>query len=206
MARPRTHSDEDILGAVRALLVDEGPRAVTTTAVSKLSGAPTGTLYHRFGSRANMIAELWIRTVRRLQTAVLAAGDGETDEVEAAVAMALATVDFCAANPDDARLLTLASRERLRNESGLSASTAADLETLNQPLFERLDRLAEHLHEAGDGSLTLSFTSESVTYAVISLPYVAVRQAVGGGNDPAVMRAMVEAGARAVLVAFSTDS
>lgn len=196
MARPRTHSDEQILSAVRTLLLTQGPRGVTTAAVSQVSGAPTGTLYHRFGSRSNMVAELWIRTVRRLHEAVFLVAESAEPGLEKAVAMALATVDFSVANLDDARLLTLASRERLQHDSKVSAANRQALQTLNHPLLQHLRHLAAEFPGAGEDAAHLR---TRLTFAVVSIPYIAVRQALDGRSDLAVMRPLTEQAVRAVL-------
>jgi AcrR family transcriptional regulator len=175
---------------------------VTTAAVSELSGAPTGTLYHRFGSRANMVAELWIRTIRRLQESVAAAADAAAPGTERAVTIALATVDFCADSKEDARLLTLASREKLRRTEGLSLENQRALEQLNDPVMRQIHRIVVELPAQGVEPEELR---DRVTFAAISVPYVAVRQALNSGGDLHRMRSMVEAAVRAVLADRPTE-
>ena len=72
MARPRLHGDDAVLDAARDVVLEAGSGAATTAAVSARSGAPVGSLYHRFGSRDRLLAELWLRTVRRFQDGLLA--------------------------------------------------------------------------------------------------------------------------------------
>ena len=84
----RLDSDDEMLAAVRDLLLEHGPRGVTTAAISERSGAPTGSLYHRFGSRSNMVAELWIRTIQKFHAEFFAA----TDAAEPGMARAIAGV------------------------------------------------------------------------------------------------------------------
>ncbi|MET0995380.1 MAG: TetR family transcriptional regulator, partial [Mycobacterium sp.] len=48
MAPPRKHETDVILDATRALVLAEGPRAASVAAIATASGAPAGTLYHRF--------------------------------------------------------------------------------------------------------------------------------------------------------------
>ena len=112
--RRRTHSEEDILRAVRDLLLDHGPRGVTTAAVSERSGAPTGSLYHRFGSRSIMVAELWIRTIGRFHVYLLEVVDDQEPGLPRALAFAKAVIDFSARNTEDARLMLIASRDEAR--------------------------------------------------------------------------------------------
>ena len=51
MAPPRKHETDVILDAARALVLEGGPRAASVAAIAAASGAPAGTLYHRFGNR-----------------------------------------------------------------------------------------------------------------------------------------------------------
>ena len=56
MAPPRKHQTDVILDTARGLVLTEGPRAASVAAIAKASGAPTGTLYHRFGNRNGILA------------------------------------------------------------------------------------------------------------------------------------------------------
>lgn len=115
---------------------------------------------------------------------------------ERAVAIALATVDFCADSMDDARLLTLASREKLRRTEGLSPENQQLLKRLNDPVMRQIHRIVGELSAHGVDPQDLL---DRVTFVAISVPYVAVRQALSSGADLHRMRPMVEAAVRAVL-------
>jgi len=194
MAR-RTHSEEDILTAVRDLLLDHGPRGVTTAAVSARSGAPTGSLYHRFGSRSIMVAELWVRTIRRFHVFVLEVVEGEEPGLPRALALAKSVVDFAAQHPQDARLMLVASREELQRDEGLPPDLAEALSTLNAPVEELTRQLCRELY----GRVTPAGV-ERVALAVAGLPYTAVRRRLLLGRNPASVWPMVEQGARAILL------
>jgi AcrR family transcriptional regulator len=176
----RTHSEEAILAAVRDLLLEAGPRGVTTAAVSVRSGAPTGSLYHRFGSRAAMVAELWVRTIRRFHAFVFEA----TSSV----------VSFAAEHPEDARLLLIASREELAKDSDLPSGLTEELATLNQPVEELARQLCRELY----GRVTPAGV-ERVVLAVVGLPYTAVRRRLLQNRNPDGLWPLVEQGARAIL-------
>ena len=77
MARPKIYSVEGILDSARDLVLESGAGAATVEGIARSSGAPTGSIYHRFGSRDEMLAQLWMRTVRRSQLRFLAALDFE---------------------------------------------------------------------------------------------------------------------------------
>jgi len=191
--RPKLHSDEAILDATRDLLVEGGPAAATTSAISAASGAPIGSLYHRYGSRPRLFAEVWLRTVRRFQAGLLAAATGGTG-IERAVAAAGWTVEFAARHPADARLLLQARREDLLGDADLPAHTRQALATLNQPVAGLLRRLATDLF----GAPTPEHV-ERLAIAVVDVPYAIARRHLTQGTSPEPHRALVASTVRALL-------
>ena len=65
MARPRTHDIDSLLDAAERLLAVNGSSAVTVRALARATGAPSGTLYHAFGSRADLLGRMWLRAAER---------------------------------------------------------------------------------------------------------------------------------------------
>ena len=86
MAPPRKHDTDLILDAARALVLRDGPRAAGVAAIAAESGAPVGTLYHRFGSRDGVLAAVWLRALERFQARCLDAAATAHDAREAGVA------------------------------------------------------------------------------------------------------------------------
>ncbi|MFC3961088.1 TetR/AcrR family transcriptional regulator [Nocardia jiangsuensis] len=169
MAPPRKHDTDVILDAARALVLGEGPRAASVAAIAAASGAPVGTLYHRFGNRDGVLGALWLRALERFQRRALAAADA-TDPVQAGIAMALATLEFGRDLPDDAGLLLGVGPADLL-DSGPDAAFRARRDELNAPLRARLDHLATALTGTADPRAV-----EAVTRAVVDLPYAALRR------------------------------
>lgn len=191
MAPPRKHETDVILDAARALVLDGGPRAASVAAIAKASGAPAGTLYHRFGNRDGIVMAAWLRALERFQARALAA-DGETP-VETAAAMAVAAVSFARALPEDARLLlTIRPGDLLDGE--LDASFQATLAAMNAPLIERVSELAERLYGTSDPRAL-----DAVNRAVADLPYAVVRRHARDDPMPDWLEADVAASVRAVL-------
>lgn len=168
MAPPRKHETDAILDAARGLVLGGGPRVAGVAAIAKASGAPVGTLYHRFGNRDGILAATWLRALDRFQAlAMSATGDAALD---AAVAVALSALDFAREYPDDARLLlTLRPEDLLDAEGG--GELAEAIATRNVPLIERLRTLARELYGADDPR-----SLDAVQRAVVELPYAAVRR------------------------------
>ena len=164
MAPPRKHDTDTILDAARALALRDGPRAVSVAAIARESGAPVGTLYHRFGSRDELLAAAWLRALKRFHERWLAAAQHE-DPVEAGVAMAVSVVAFSRAHPEDARLLI-----ELRRRDLVDAAQDA-VANLNAPVQDQVTRLARRLFfDTGPRAV------DRVTRAVVDVPYAAVRR------------------------------
>jgi AcrR family transcriptional regulator len=195
MAPPRKHSTDAILDAARAIVLEEGPRAASVAAISHASGAPVGTLYHRFGSRDGVLAAAWIRALGRFQAGALAAGAAHPDDpLEAAVGMAGAALAFAAAHPDDARLL-LAVRQRDLLD-GASDELRDRLDAMNAPLEAAVARIARALYGRADARAV-----DRVTRAIADVPTAAVRRHMraDGRRLPGWLAADVADAARALL-------
>lgn len=195
MAPPRKHNTDVILDAARTLVLAEGPRAASVAAIAAASGAPVGTLYHRFGNRNGVLTEAWLRALARFQEGVLAAANVD-DPVLAGVAMAGAAVRFGRELPEDAKLL-LNLRPSDLLDGGPDAEFRARLDKMNAPLFEHLRRIAEGLFgDAGGREI------DAVTRAIVDLPYAALRRHAHAPVLPDWVDADVPAAARTLLESY----
>jgi AcrR family transcriptional regulator len=61
MVRLLRFADEAFIDAATALVAEGGPGAATCAAIARRVGAPIGSLYHRFDSRAAILALAWSR-------------------------------------------------------------------------------------------------------------------------------------------------
>jgi len=197
VAPPRKHQTDVILDATRALVLTEGPRAASVAAIAKASGAPAGTLYHRFGNRDGILAAAWLRALERFQSRAMAA---ETDTaLETAVAMATAAVRFARELAEDARLLlTIRPGDLLDGEPDTAFRDT--LAAMNAPLRERLGDLARRLYGSSD-----SRAVDAVARAVADLPYAVVRRHAYDEEIPSWLEADVAAAARALLTAYRSN-
>jgi AcrR family transcriptional regulator len=191
--RRRLYSDEEILDAARDLLIQGGPEAATTGAISTTSGVPIGSIYHRFGSRSQLFAQIWLRTVRRFQDGLLAAAASGSG-IDRALAVADWSVEFAVRHPHDARLLLQARREDLLDDADLPAPTRQALTALNDPVTELLHRLAVDLF----GTAT-SQHLELLAIAVADVPYAFLRRHLHSGTSPAAHRHLILTTVRTLL-------
>jgi AcrR family transcriptional regulator len=191
MSRPRVHSDERILDSARSLVLERGARGTTIDAIARVSGAPKGSLYHRFASLNDLLAEMWIRAARRSQEEFLQALR-QPDAMSAAIAAALTLHDFAQRERGDARLLA-----SLRREDLIDATTSPDeLASLNRPLEAAFAELARRLF----GRATKAAV-EATVFAAADLPQGAIRRHLIAGSElPKGLRAQLEAAVRAALI------
>lgn len=193
MARPIVHTSDAMLDAARALVLGGGARSATVSAIARSSGAPKGSIYHRFGSLEDLLATMWIRAVRRSQERFLAAL-AHDDPVEAAVAGALAVLDATETDRADARLLASLRREDLI-ETVRSPALRDELVALNRPLYAAFRDLSRRLH----GSASRADVERTVC-AVADLPQGAIRRhLVADTPFPRALRGQIEAAVRAAL-------
>lgn len=194
MPRPERHSVDMILDVSRDLVLRDGARSVTVDRIITTSGAPKGSVYHRFSTLDDLLATMWLRAVRRSQDRFLQQLKVDGDPVEAAVAAGLAIHDFASQEPADARLLAALRREDLVGEVADPAIVVA-LQEVNDRLRTALTALAQRLY----GRATRD-TVQRTTCAVVDLPMGAIRRhLVGGVAVPSNVRPQLTAAIRAAL-------
>jgi len=101
---------DDFVDAAVRLVVAGGPGAATASAVAAAVGAPSGSVYHRFATRSDLLATTWLRSARRFHHAFLPTLTG-ADPVAAAVDAARQVVRWCLRNRDAATLLARYGRD-----------------------------------------------------------------------------------------------
>lgn len=186
MTRKQVHDPSDLLDHARMVVLEGGSRGATIERIADAAGAPSGTLYHRFGSREGVLVALWARAVRNFQAGFVSAATRGEDPAEAAVAAALWTPEFAIQNPADAALLITVRRTDVVGHS-------LELDVLNAPGARAVTRLARRLYGAGEDAV------ERVALAVVDLPYGAVRRHLPDGPMPQNLAPRLERAVRATL-------
>jgi AcrR family transcriptional regulator len=191
--RPQLHSPQTILDAARDLILDGGARAATLNAIAAASGAPKGSIYHRFASLNELLATMWIRAVKRSQDSFIEALE-DPDPINAAIAAALSIWDFSQQHPQDARLLASLRREDLIH-TVTTPRLRRELAQLNRPLQRALTDITRRLlGHAGPDEL------QRTVFAVVDLPLGATRRHLIAGTPlPQALRAQLAAAVRAAL-------
>jgi AcrR family transcriptional regulator len=195
MAPPRKHHTDEILDAARAIVLRRGPRAASVAAIARDSGAPVGTLYHRFGNRDGVLAAVWLRALERFQRGALEAARAHADPLDRAQALAAAAIEFATHHRDDARLLLAVRRDDLLDRAPDGAFRRA-LGDLNAPLVRELQEIARALYGRAD-----SRAMAAVSRAVVDLPYSAVRTYASRPELPSWLAEDIATDARRLLEA-----
>lgn len=171
MARPARFTDDDLLDAAAVALGEVGP-GLTVADVGRAAGAPTGSIYHRFASRDELLARLWIRSIQRFHVGLLAAF--ETDDPDAAVVAAATHVPrYCREHPRDALAMTL------HRQSRLVETCPEDLRETVAHVNDDIEAATRALVRRRYGRVTARRT-EVVRIATRLCPYGMVRPFVGG--------------------------
>src|SRR5512143_2929486 len=106
MGRKAIFERRDMTGAALRLVADRGPQAVTVAALAKELGAPTGSIYHRYSSREELLAELWMEVVEGFQNGFAGRLAG-ADDVDGAAQAAPFMASWTRQHPLESRLLLL---------------------------------------------------------------------------------------------------
>ena len=188
---------DDLLDAARSCVLSQGIRKTTVASVARASGAPVGSIYHRFAGIDDVLAGVWMRAVTRSHDAFDHLDDGVSSPVDDAVTIALASYDFCTEHTEDVMLLERLTR---RDVFGLklSASTLAEVRAVDERGLELMGLAGGRL---GDASMA---TAQLI---VIEIPQTFARSAVSSPRvERSVRRAQLGAAVRAVMDAGAVTS
>ncbi|MCH7668869.1 MAG: TetR/AcrR family transcriptional regulator [Acidobacteria bacterium] len=185
MSRPPKYSTEQILDASLTMVLDGGPMKLSVAGVAQQIGAPSGSIYHRFSGKDALVGALWLRSVEKFQegfTTAIAADE----PLEAAIAAATHVVRWSRNEFDHARLLLVH-----RSRDFFGAGWPEELRDRNDRQRLKAQRairdLADRLGAVDADGLA------RVKFAVVSVPYGAVRPALSTGRrPPSILEVFVE--------------
>ncbi|WP_433715899.1 TetR/AcrR family transcriptional regulator [Nocardia sp. CA-084685] len=161
------HDTAAILDAAARLLAAQGPAGVTMSGVIRESGAPSGSVYHRFADRPSLLAALWNRAVGHLHRDAYVLFDVD-DPVEAAAAITGHIVRWCRSSPLDAQVL-LAGVHHFAPQSW--PATAREERASEAARWDAAIRELVHSLRTETG-----LSTATIVLTVVDLPYAAVRR------------------------------
>jgi AcrR family transcriptional regulator len=183
-----SHSAEGLLRSARTLIVRDGVRAATIAAIARESGAPVGSIYHRFDSLDQILATIWLQAMRGTHAPY--ASGACTDAAE----LALAHYDFCVNNREDVVLLEFLRARDVVNLT-LDAKIQEEVAALNAETQTFMEEFADRTLGGRD-----RVRLDLLKLAVIDLPYGFVRPFLRANRiPPNERRDRLPAAVRAVL-------
>ncbi len=167
VARPRVHDVEALLDAGDALVAEGGTQALTIRALAERTGAPSGSLYHAFGSRDELLARMWLRAANRfleLQRGAVNEHLEAGHAIEATIAAASMPAVLARSAPASAKVL-FGQRPEAIIADGLPDALVAELKALDDQLVAVMRLLADALFDRHDRKAV-----EIVAICIVDLP------------------------------------
>ncbi|MCM2312803.1 MAG: TetR/AcrR family transcriptional regulator [Steroidobacteraceae bacterium] len=192
MGRKARFGRQDIRGAALRLVAERGPGQLTMAAVAAEAGAPTGSIYHRYRSRDELLAELWMEVVERFQHEFVAAL-GTARDLPSLAAVAGHMPRWAREHPLESRLLLLHRRQDFVS-GDWPPEFATRAAALEPQLGQALRRCAAQLGLVGSEAMP------RLRYALLDAPFGALKPYIQPGKAiPRVIDQLAEETARAVL-------
>jgi len=174
MVAATKYTEDAILDATAAEIASAGFDRASVASIARALGAPSGSLYHRFPSKKQLISALWTRTARRYAASLNNALQ-TTQPEDLPLRIVDHTFDWVATHPLEANLLMQFRTEDFTAGDWPPEVIAAIEETNNQ-LAQQIVSTAE-LHHVNPIDMTL---------ATIDIPAAAARRAILTNAEPAV--------------------
>jgi len=180
------YSSDQILDAAMDAVAIHG-RQATLAQVCAQIGAPSGSVYHRFGSRDEVMMRLWMRSIHRFHGRLFEVGNEHADVDDVLVAMAVETAQYCRRLPREALAMTLFSHERLM--ASVPDHLHDEAGSINDEVFALLLRLAaERFPHLTTDERLLPFVFTSVVGLCYGLvrPYIIDQTPIPAWLDPVI--------------------
>jgi AcrR family transcriptional regulator len=179
MGRTAAFADTEILDAAATLIADAGPAAATISAISNATGASSGSIYHRFVGRNELLARVWLLKAAACQDFFARALE-ESDARTAAMNAALSLPAWVRGDLVGARILLL-----YRREDFLSGEWPAEMTTESERLGSQVRTTIRDMSKRLFGG-TEKRLLRATSFAMVEMPYAAVKPHVGKNERPPV--------------------
>jgi AcrR family transcriptional regulator len=177
MARKPRFSESQILDAAAIIVAEKGPKATTIGAIAALLDAPSGSIYHRFSTRDLLLGRLWLNTAARFQNAFADALAG-SNAYAAGLAAALFLPEWVRSDLPGAQIMLVHRREDFLSD-GWPLELKEEAVRLGQQLEHWMNVIAQRLFAGATPQ-----QRRLASFAIIDIPYAAVRRYVVAGTAP----------------------
>ncbi|WP_278264251.1 TetR family transcriptional regulator [Nocardia sp. AG03] len=164
MARPRLFTDDQVLDAARDLLADPAITRPAIAAIGAAAGVHAGSIYVRFASRDELLARLWLRSIRRFHEGFVTALRGPSPLLSAAAFLPR----YCREHPTEARAMKMFRHEELLDVG--PEALRAELAHVNDDMYAALRAAV-----AAEFGVADARTLAVAEAAVKAIPYGLVR-------------------------------
>jgi AcrR family transcriptional regulator len=178
MGRPRRYDEAQILEGAKHISAESGPQELTIAAVAERAGVPVGSIYHRYASRDEILAAVWLGFAEAFQARWLAELEG-ADVMRAGLAAVRFACDWVREHPREARLMLLHRREDFAS-ARWPASYRRRAAELARRAAAGVSQYASRL-TGRTGAAQL----RGVRFALVDLPTAALKRDVEAGEPPA---------------------
>ncbi len=198
MPRPARFDQDTILDAALRLVAARGPARVTIEAVAGEMGGHVGSIYYRFPTKDQLLAQLWMRCARAGQAGILRELDRD-DRDEAFEHAVLHYPRWSREDLASARVLAAYGREQLTPD--WPGELAAELAMVNDDLVRAVEEFTRRWYGDAHG-----VHRQAMRFALLDLPSSAIRRYLLAGRPPPhSLDRLVLAAARAAVDAPASD-
>jgi AcrR family transcriptional regulator len=172
MGRRAHFQHKDFIEAAIGIIAERGLGGLTISALSRRTGSPVGSMYHRFPSRNALIGELWLTIVEYFQKEYLKrlGADG--------LQAALYALQWVRERPNEARVLLLHKREDF-----MSGKWPIELQNRARILTEQLNKAMLRFIRKQFGGITPE-TIDRTRYILGDAPGGIIRRYLENGKIP----------------------
>ena len=198
MIRPVKHDENRILTAAASLAAMHGPAGATVTAIGAAIGAPYASIYHRFRSRDELLGRLWLTKAAFFQGR-WAEALRHPNPYQAGLDAALSLPHTVREDLEGARIMLLYRREDFLSDRWPTAMKT-EAESLGRQVKDMLAEITRRLFGRNTAQMR-----QVATFAVLDVPFAAVRRFVAAGEPPPPIADDLIARTYAAIVEHNTD-
>jgi AcrR family transcriptional regulator len=200
MARPAKFTEDLILNAASEIVAADGPGGATIAAIGHALGAPSGSIYHRFRTRDELLGRLWLSKAAYFQDNFVNAL-AHPDAIQAARDAALSLPHSVRLDLTGACIMLLYRREDFLSDNW-PPEMKAGATRLGRQVESAIEAITRRLF--GNSRQASKLTT---TFAVLDVPFAAVHRHVRHHElPPPTVDQLITTAVDAILVGAGSRS